>query len=86
MLSLVGRKSRPGKLRDFDRAEAIRLRGAGYSLRAIAAQLAVPMRTIYDCVFLIPCPSVGKTRATTGAKPLKLKEPPRGRPPRDKVQ
>ena len=79
MLSLVGRKSRPGKLRKFDRAEAIRLRHAGYSLRAIAAVMGIPMRTIYDCVVGIVCPTVGKTCVSGSGKLLKPKEQPRGR-------
>jgi hypothetical protein len=79
MLSVVGKRSRPGKLRKFDRAEAIRLRHAGYSLRAIGAVLGVPMRTIYDCVVGIACPTVGKTYLSASGKLLKLKEPPTGR-------
>jgi len=79
MLSVVGKRSRPGKLRKFDRAEAIRLRQAGYSLRAIGAALGVPYRTIYDCVVGIPCPTVGKTVLAGSGKLLKLNERPRGR-------
>lgn len=84
MLSVVGKKPRPGKLRKFDRAEAIRLRHAGYSLRAIAAVMGIPMRTIYDCVVGIACPTVGKTVLAASGKLLEPKEPPRGRGQRDK--
>ena len=84
MLSVVGKKSRPGRQRKFDRDKAIRLRAAGWSLRAIAAEMGIPMRTIYDCVVAIPCPAVGKTLLLGSSKALKLKEQPRGKTKLDK--
>jgi Homeodomain-like domain len=79
MLWVMQRPRRPKRARQFDREQAIRLRAAGYELRAIAAEMGIPMRTIYDAVCGIVCPGVGKTKAPGSRIVLKIKERPSGR-------